>query len=281
MKKKTLMLLLLATVSLMQSSQAQTTCPPGWHIEGGHLSGGSIHGGHCVKDVPPASAPTSAGPPPDVVQYYFSLDTIYVSKTRSPSSDTDTVAFGLQVGDQMYQPFVKYLGDVGSGSLQTLGLRFGPINVKPDDTVAFTYTVINSGYDKSNEAIGQQISNLISDVTGDAINTFLEGTEFGTLGNFLTHQLNNVFYASCDGVVAADKIDQEWQLANSVFFPPTGPTGPAPGQPIVPLRGSDIWTITAPGPLRKTIAYPGTSSTIGCGGNSLYYVTFTISRRWH
>jgi hypothetical protein len=222
---------------------------------------------------PSAPAPPPTPPPiplpPDSVQYFLSLDRIVISKTRAKNNDTDSVTFGLQVGAQMYQPFVKQMGDLGDG-LHTIGFRFGPINVKPDDPIAFTYIVVNSGF---NGETGLEIANLLSDVSADVLSSYLPG--LGAAANFVGHKLNGIFGANCDGVVVAEKIDQEWQLANS-SIPFNG--APAPGQPISPLTGSDLWRLTARGPLSETHEYPGTNSNIGCGENSLYYVTFTISR---
>ena len=68
--------------------------------------------------------------------------------------------------------------------------------------------------------------------------------------NDFTHWLNGMQFINCDGVVAADAI-----------------TASADG-----LRD---WT--RDGALyRETRRYPGTNSAMGCGGNSLYFVTWSV-----
>jgi hypothetical protein len=260
MKKNTLILLFLATVVLSPETSSAQSCPKGWHRVGG---------GHCEKDAQPPSPPPQIPPPPDFAQYFFSLDRMLISKTRAKYHDTDSVTFGLQVGGQIYQPFVKQMGDLGDG-VYAIGFRFGPVNVKPGDSIAFTYIVVNSGF---NLATGLEIAGLLSDVSADVLSSYVPG--LGSAANFVGHKLNSYMGANCDGVVVAEKIDQEWQLTNS-SIPIQG--APAPGQPIIPLTGSDLWVLTARGPLTETHEYPGTDSPIGCGENSQYSVTFTVSR---
>jgi hypothetical protein len=68
-------------------------------------------------------------------------------------------------------------------------------------------------------------------------------------------------------VVVADKV------ADQGFYPPPG------GQVIVPLTGADLWYWTyRNGVFRQTREYLGTDSAVGCGRNSLYYMTWSISR---
>lgn len=222
------------------------------------------------KPAPPPS--TSRRPAPPIAQYSFALESMHISKTRSPRHDTNALTFSLKIGSQAYQPFVRLLGDLGDGEYP-LGLRFAPVNVAPNDPVAFTYVVVNSGYDASNEGTIEDVTNLLSEIGQDVLNDYLPG--LGTLGNYLVKKLHGILYADCDGIVVADKIHEA--LPSSSFLPP-GVQEPAPGQPIPPLTGLELWDWTANGTHRETRKYPGSDSPVGCGENSLYFMTWSISR---
>ncbi len=193
--------------------------------------------------------------------FFFTLEKFHISKTRSRFNDTDVVTFGLKVGNQMFQPLTQGMGDIGDGEY-LVSMRFGPIDVQPNDTVVLDYIIVNCGYETSGQGTLKEVTDSLSDAAADVVNNWLPG--LGTLGNYITHKLHNVFYADCDGVVASDII-----IKNT----------PLPGQPIILLTGSDLTDRTARvGVYSETRSYPGTDSPVGCGENSLYFVTWSISR---
>jgi hypothetical protein len=189
-----------------------------------------------------------------------------ISVTRAPRNDTDFVTFALQLGSgPMYQPYVRYMGDMGPGR-HPLNLTFGPLTITPQDTVSFTYLVVNSGYGGSGEGNIQQATNAIADIVGAIINIYYPG--LGTVIDYAAKGLAGILLEDCDGVVVADKI------ANQGFYPPPG------GHVIIPLTGADLWYSTAEfGTHREIREYPGTDSSIGCGSNSLYYVSWNFTRQ--
>lgn len=222
----------------------------------------------------PVPVPGQAvGPPPASSQFTITLESIHISKTRSPRTDTDTVYFGLKVGQQDHQPFIKPMGDLSDGDYP-LGLSFPNVSVALDDHVAFTYLVVNSGYDQSNESQVNEVTGMLADVGGDILNNWAPG--FGSLVAFAIKKLSDIFNANCDGVVIAEKIAADLPLQQSPLIPID--YTPPPGTPIPPLTGFSLWEWTAEGPLRITREFPGTNSNVGCGENSLYYLTWSISR---
>lgn len=163
----------------------------------------------------------------------------------------------------MYEPYLQGIGDVGSGH-HPLNLKFGPITVAPQDPVSFAYVVVNSGYGGSGEGNAQAVINTLADIIGAIINKYYPG--LGSVIDFAAKGLASILLANCDGVVAADKV------AYQGGWPPPG------GHVIVPLTGADLWNWTYLGTHRETREYPGTDSAVGCGQNSLYYVSWSISR---
>jgi hypothetical protein len=77
------------------------------------------------------------------------------------------------------------------------------------------------------------------------------GSLLGSLAGWLLGQLGDIVFADCDGLVAAE------QLA---------------------YTGRDLYLKTVNGPLKMTTTHPGTTSPSGCGANSQYDVTWTISQ---
>ena len=206
----------------------------------------------------------------------FSFDGMLIYGTRSVFTDTDYVTITVTVGDA--DPISKTLamGDLSPGSYSA-DLA---IQVDLPDTptaIAFAYAVVNNGH--ANEALVQKgveaalsllvkkgVSLLSKDISqpigeelgaalGAAIGTAivpLIGSAIGALAGFITSLVSGVVFANCDGTVAA--------VAR--LFTSTQILGD---------------TTSGFGMIRDQVTNFGSDSPPGCGANSEYQTTTTIT----
>ena len=148
-----------------------------------------------------------------MTSYMFRLTEIKIDETRSnfwdglgiTGHDTDTATLAVQVGDQLFPPVSKFLGDLSKGHTYPVGLAVGPIEVNPGDDIVVSYLVVNHGYPLSSEATGLAFVNFLSDAAA-AVCTALYGAGAAWQElNTGTKALNAVFFADCDGICAGDK----------------------------------------------------------------------------
>jgi hypothetical protein len=81
--------------------------------------------------------------------YTFTLTSFRITDTRSLHNDTDFVSIAVAVGKN--PPITvpaKPMGDVNNGT-HTVNLSIPNVAVGPNDTVAFSYSIVNIGYDKN------------------------------------------------------------------------------------------------------------------------------------
>jgi hypothetical protein len=135
------------------------------------------------------------------------IDQVFILNTRSFHEDTDIATLGTTVGNRSFGPVSVPMGKVNNGPHDP-NLRVGPMPIIPfGDDLVIAYAVLNKGYDASNEATAIKLCNAISDITAIALTA--EFPAYGpiwTIGDAITHELNAIFGANCDGVVAGDKI---------------------------------------------------------------------------
>jgi hypothetical protein len=181
--------------------------------------------------------------------YIFRLDNFRITKTRATFNDTDHVSFSLKVGDREFGPLIKHMGDVNDGS-HLVNLELEPISVDtPATPVLINYQIINSGHGDNN---------LIEKALTDGAHTL--AAKLLTSGSYwakaagaiieILAQLD-IFVVNCDGPVAIDQIR---------------------------LMGADLENLTNTGVRSKETFYKGTDSDDLCGGNSEYYVTWSVVR---
>jgi hypothetical protein len=160
------------------------------------------------------------------------------------------------------------MGDVNNGTFP-IGLSIGPIQISdPNIGIAMNYTIVNSGHqswDDVNKILTSAGSYLVTvgaktataaigAAVGAEIGTDIVpilGTALGALAGWLVGELTGLLTANCDGPVASEQ--------------------PA-------FKGSQLWANTAHGPYTHTTNHPGIDSASGCGSNSVYTVTWSISR---
>ena len=127
--------------------------------------------------VPPSShkIPTAIGLAKDrapvanklAQSYTFTLDSFRITDTRSVHNDTDFVSIGVAVGNNppITVP-VKDMGDVNNGT-HTVNLSIPNVSVAPDQKVAFSYSIVNSGHDK--DSLEKALTPVAGDAAGKAV----------------------------------------------------------------------------------------------------------------
>ncbi len=218
--------------------------------------------------------------PAQLSSYNFTLNSLQVNSKRTNTwpgtgEDTDYVGFSLTVGNKAPVTLTKAMGNLSTDSYP-IELTFPNIVVGPNDNVLFNYHVVNSS--KGPESTEQYLTNtlesaveagvkalaqlggnaaaaalgaMIGSFLGLAIPVPLLGSALGALGGWLIADAWGFLFPCCDGPVAA---------------------------------GYHVWSssylqqATAGGAITVTENHPGVNSPSGCGGNSNYNVTWTVSR---
>jgi hypothetical protein len=192
--------------------------------------------------------------------YTFTLNSFRITDTRSLHNDTDFVAFAVAVGSN--PPITlptKAMGDVNNGTHQ-VNLTIPNVLVQPGQKVAFTYRIDNTGFNANK--VEQALKTAVA--AGAAKAAMAGGAGLGSLvgcpecGAFigpglgwLAGKLEGIIFANCDGTVAA----------GAHTFPQ-----------------ADLARLTAGGKVISQIDdNKGTDSATGCGSNSRYYVTWSVS----
>ena len=192
--------------------------------------------------------------------YTFTLNNFRITDTRSVHNDTDFVGFSVAVGSN--PPITvptKAMGDVNNGTHQ-VNLTIPNVLVQPGQTVAFTYRIDNTGYNanKVEQALKTAVAAGASKAAtagGAGLGSLIGCPECGAavgpgLG-WLAGKLEGIIFADCDGTVAA----------GAHTFPQ-----------------ADLARLTAGGKvISQTDDNTGTDSPTGCGSNSRYYVTWSVS----
>jgi hypothetical protein len=205
-----------------------------------------------------------------VHNYIIRLDEMRIQRTRAPHEDTDVLAFGLKVGDKVFEPQVMSFGDVNDGRHRVKNnnhtgscadvCQFGPIAADDDTPVVFNYVVVNKEGGATPGTKRKVIDASLGLLNGDEIHvggpkddleipTSLWGAAYQGL-----EQFHSVLFGGCDGPVIVDQ---------------------------VPLSGRLMFAKTDNPEKAHTEErfYKGTDSMTGCGRNSEYFMKWTILRQ--
>jgi len=206
---------------------------------------------------------THIGLHPETPTFTFTLDSFRITDTRSRHEDTDFASITLLVrdgsGNGTPQTQTKSMGNLNNGTYN-VGLTFANIPVDPAGSIVFNYLIVNTGHksegevDKALETVGGSLADKGLVTGGTALGTAILpglGTILGAVAGWLAGEIKNILNADCDGPVAAEQIT---------------------------LNYNDLLAKTANGPYSHETQNPGTDSAWGCGGNSMYYVTWHIAR---
>jgi len=214
--------------------------------------------------------------------YTFALENFHIDNTRSRHEDTDEVTFGLQVGSRQFPIQSFSAGDVNNGDHGVnLFYRFVSIS-DPMSPVAFSYEIYNGDASKLSVDLLTLDKRLLAQSVDDTIKTSGADTGFanfssGEAGADIpmldkdnpfanTSDWSTVFFESifvdigsflfpdCDGFVAADAIGRTKSQWDALINSTGGVT------------------------FRKSLRYPGSDSPSGCGSNSDYTVTWSVTR---
>lgn len=197
--------------------------------------------------------------------FTFSLDSFRITNTRSRHEDTDYVSVTLLVkepnGTATPKTLTKSLGNVNNGT-HAIGLSFPNVAISSTQEAVFNYLIVNSGHASESqvysvlENAGGSLATKGLVAAGAALGSLLPipglGTLIGAGAGYLVGELKSILGADCDGPVAAEQDT----------FPYT-----------------DLMAKTANGTFTHETQHPGTDSATGCGSNSMYYVTWHISRQ--
>lgn len=220
--------------------------------------------------------------------YIFKLESFQISNTRSRHDDTDTVTFGLQVGTRQLPVQSHFAGNLNNGIYQ-VNLGFGPVLITEATTTAvFTYEIYNGGAGSLptslvslNQKLLNTVAPLVEQTSGlvtpsgqplgfpnfssgeagadvpmtDEDNPFDDTSDWsGLFFGAILADIGGFLFPDCDGFVAADGIGMSKKQWDAVIDSAGGTT------------------------FTKTMSYPGTNSPAGCGSNSEYSVTWSVTR---
>ncbi len=230
------------------------------HFDDG-TPGASLGGGVTCSDCSGTPTTAAASTSVDVAAaYYFELNSFAVDNTRARHLDTDYAVLSAE-----QEPSSLTLNanwgpqDVNNGTFNFPPLVVGPYYSVPDanNAIVANYSIVNSGHSSRDDIINAMIQAGIAGA-GAAIGTFGSGSTQtnnsfgGAAGGNILGSLLNMFFANCDGVVVNDQIG--------------------------PYTGGTLAAMTASGPHSEFHFYNGTDSPSGCGSNSQYWATWTLTR---
>lgn len=200
-----------------------------------------------IIDIAPLP-PTVAAP--NEADYTFTIDSIMIRNPRThhagvDGTDTDVIGTSVMVNGTLASIAGETIGNVKRGS-HSVNFPIVVTQVRPGDRLDFVDAVVNAG-DPNSQATTTEVTGIIAKVAsivpgfGSAL-----GAVVGGIGDVI-----NLLNPDCDGPVVADSI---------------------------PATGADLALWTQNGRYTRTIGFPGTNSNTGCGSNSFYEVTYSITR---
>ena len=215
--------------------------------------------------------------------YTFSLEKFHIDNTRSRHDDTDKVVFSLGIGSQSFEIKTLSAGDVNNGD-HNVGLNFTVLITSSATAAAFSYSIYNG----DDSALPKSLADLTRSTAQAALDDLLNsGPEAAGPGDFTDPSLpapehgeivpwqyhsagsadagwytllaylgiGDFVFPNCDGLAAFDTVGQKksaWDGAISASPDST---------------------------LRRSSRFPGTDSPAGCGSNSDYTVTWSVTRK--
>ena len=205
-----------------------------------------------------------------LVTFTIGLDSFRITDTRSQHEDTDFVSVSLAVGNKPPVSQTRSLGNVNNGT-HPINLSFPTVKIAPNETAVLTYSMVNAGHQSPDavtkalqagtNSLAQKAAQIAATAAGSAIGEALGasigtaavpliGTALGALAGWVVGGAFGLILADCDGPVAAGvHVLTYAQIKASI----EGGHG-----------------------LTQTDEHPGVDSNHGCGGNSHYFVTWSV-----
>ena len=212
------------------------------------------------------------------------IESVHIDNTRSRHNDTDTVFLAAQAGDTQSPVRSQSIGDVNNGD-HGVSLNFSSVMLSdPDKVFGFSFSIYNGNTASLSDVLNHALTSLLADgvhltlpgpqiksinLSGGAIpggagvaantigvTSLLANTSawYAAAAKAAAEAAINFIFPNCDGYVAADSVSlthQQWNL-------------------LIDSSGNDVF--------RATTRYPGTDSPAGCGSNSNYTVTWSVTR---
>lgn len=205
--------------------------------------------------------------------YTFTLEKFGIDNTRSRHEDTDTLSFGLQIGPLQFPVQLFSAGDVNNGD-HAVDLIFPFVFIAdPDASVVFSYSIYNGDQSKLPKALADLTKELTNKGMDDLLNPnpeqadisdFTDPSQLDADGGDIHLddgwfralpfvELANFLFPDCDGFVAGGTIGQ------------------------TKANWDDLIAASPNATYRRTLRYPGSDSPAGCGSNSDYTVTWSVT----
>lgn len=194
----------------------------------------------------PKPPPLPPAPPPFVPAFYtFRLDSFKITNTRALHEDTDCVTIGVKVGDQVFKPQTKSMGNLNNGTYR-VGMQIGPVLVnKPDESIAFNYQIVNSGHKDPSDVAKQ----LEAGAVAALVKIFSLSTPWTAVLTVVGEFIMKLISLNCDGPCAVDQIN---------------------------VKGEDLWAWTHGVGTHSQTKFYTIDSQGGCGSSPEYYVSWSI-----
>ena len=207
--------------------------------------------------------------------YAFTVEKFHIDNTRSRGDDTDTVSSAFGVGASPAATKSIFAGDVDSGDIG-VNLAF-PLQFVPTDEVAvLSYFIYNGDISKLSLNLNKLAAKVVNDFAGLAEQAIASRSwplgkdtsipddpglpdnatfdDPGWIGVLAFAAIASFLFPDCDGMVAADVIGRlKSELDRAIE-----------------LAGGTTY--------RQSRRYPGSDSPAGCGSNSDYTVTWSVTR---
>jgi len=87
----------------------------------------------------------------EMPKYSFAVDTFVIHNTRSLHKDTDYISASVAVAGRPALKATQKLGDLNNGTYHT-AINFRDVAVADNETVVFSYAIVNSGHTDPNAA---------------------------------------------------------------------------------------------------------------------------------
>src|SRR5947209_1252261 len=119
------------------------------------------------------------------MSYIFSLDGFRIDHTRARNKDSDVASAALvdATKDPILPTVTRDLGDVDNALYNgehTLGILLGPVDI--NGPVAFSFSITNSGFDRSDTPVARVVTDTIADVAFQAAGAVVGAILGGVLG---------------------------------------------------------------------------------------------------
>jgi hypothetical protein len=194
--------------------------------------------------------------------YQFTLNAFRITDTRAPHNDTDYVAMAISVeGDRAITAPTKFMENVNNGMHHVS--QSIHVTVKREQKVAFSYAIIN--YNQNYLLMEESLPLLAAKAASDAVARARK---------------------EVPGIIeidprTANRVGQRaggWVIGGGAgLFPIIDCDGSVAAGDHVFTGAGLAWRTNTGRVVSATDENAGTDSPVGCGGNSRYYVTWSIS----